>query len=421
MWQATAGAACASFLITAALLPVLIPVARRSGLLDRPGGRRKHDAPVPAIGGVAIFIGLAAATIWTLDPAPQLFGLGIAALIIAGAGVADDLFRLRWPLRLAAQGLAALVMIYLGGVRIENVGEVLGPFGEPAVGLAIPLTVLATVGIINAVNMIDGVDGLCGLVIFAACLMLGAAAAYAGNETLTLALAMLGGALGGFLLFNMRSPWTPRAKVFLGNAGSELLGLLIACACFRLTQNPAHPVGVHVAPFFLAPALIDCLSVMARRLRAGRSTFHGDRDHLHHLLLDAGFSPSRVAMTIAALSLALGAVAAAALKAHVPAPAFTLAFLALWAAHYAATGDRARFVGWMRELGHWTGLAPASKPLEAWQIAIRAAGGPYRRKTDHPLQADLAWEEVEAPLADAASREDPAVDTAEARQTESSH
>jgi UDP-GlcNAc:undecaprenyl-phosphate GlcNAc-1-phosphate transferase len=421
MLQATAGAACTSFLITAALLPLLIPVARRSGLLDRPGGRRKHDAPVPAIGGVAIFLALAAATVWNLDPAPQLFGLAVAALIIVSAGVADDLFRLRWPVRLGAQGLAALAMVHLGGVRIETVGEVLGPLGAPAEALAIPLTVLATVGIINAVNMVDGVDGLCGLVVLAACVMLGAAAAYAGNQTLVVALALMGGAVGGFLLYNMRSPWTPRARVFLGNAGSELLGLLVACACFRLTQNPAHPVGVHVAPFFLAPVLIDCLALMARRLREGRSPFHGDRNHLHHLLLDAGFSPSRTALTIAALSLALGALAAAGLKAHVPAPVFTLAFVALLAAHYAATGDRARYVGWMRELGLKAGLVPAPKPLEAWQIAIRAAGGPYRRKSDHPLYADLEPEEaIEAP-AGADHREPSEVKASETTQAASSH
>lgn len=397
MLQTTAGAACATFLIAALLTPALIPIARRSGLLDRPGGRRKHDAPVPAIGGVAIFLSLALATSWFVEPSPQLLGIGVAVVIIVGAGVADDIFRLRWPVRLAAQSLAALAMINLGGVRIENLGAVFGPPGESLGMLATPLGVLATVGIINAVNMADGVDGLAGLLVLSACAMLGAAAVYAGNGGLTLALALIGGAVGGFLVYNMRTPWNPRARVFLGNAGSELLGLLFACASFRLTQNAAHPVGVQLAPFLLAPVLIDCLTLMVRRLRAGVSPFHGDRNHLHHLLLDAGLSPSRVAMVLAGVSLVIGCAAAAALKAHAPAFAFTLAFAALWAGYFLATQDRARFVGWAHAAGLRTGLIRPPAPLEAWQIAIRAAGGRYRRKSDHPLlRDDDAWGEDEA-------------------------
>ena len=397
MLQTMAGAACATFLITALLLPVLIPIARRTGLVDRPGGRRKHDKPVPAVGGVAIFLALMLATTWFVQPSSKLLGLGVAVLIIVAAGVADDIFRLKWPVRLAAQCLAALAMINLGGVRIENLGEVFGPPGESLGLLATPLTVLATVGIINAVNMADGVDGLAGLLILAACAMLGAAAAYAGNVGLMLALALIGGAVGGFLVYNMRSPWTPRARVFLGNAGSELLGLLFACASFRLTQNAAHPVGVQLAPFLLAPVLIDCLTLMVRRLRAGVSPFHGDRNHLHHLLLDAGLSASRVAMVLAGASLAIGCAAAVALKAHAPPMAFTLAFAALWAAYFLATGDRDRFVRRINALGLKAGLIAPPAPLEAWQIAIRAAGGRYRRKSDHPLhQDDDPWLEDEA-------------------------
>jgi len=388
MSWAPVGAACVSFLITAALLPALIPLARRSGLLDRPGGRRKHDAPVPAIGGLAIFLGLTATTGLFLPPTPQMLGLASAVVIIVGAGVADDLFRLRWPYRLSAQVLAAVLMIYLGGVRIENLGSVLGRDVHPLGAFSVLLTVVATVGIINAVNMADGVDGLAGLLILVSTAMLAAAAVYAGNGGLALALGLISGAVCGFLAFNLRTPWNPRARVFLGNAGSELLGLLVACASFRLTQNPEHPVGIQVAPFLLAPVLIDCLSLMIRRVRAGASPFHGDRNHLHHMLLDAGLPPTQVTLTLAGLSLAIGVAAALALKAHMPAPAFTLAFAALCGGHFLATSDRDRFVRQIRGMGLFFGLVPTAKPLEAWQIAARAAGAHYRRADDHPLLVD---------------------------------
>jgi UDP-GlcNAc:undecaprenyl-phosphate GlcNAc-1-phosphate transferase len=390
MLLATIAAACTTLLVTAALLPGLIPIALRSGLLDRPGGRRKHDKPVPAIGGIAIFLALAAITAWFIPPTPQLVGIAAAVAVIVVAGVADDLFRLRWPYRLSAQVLAALIMVYWGGVRIENLGEVFGPAATSLGALSVPLTVVATVGIINALNMADGVDGLAGLLTLAACIMLAGAAVYSGNAGLAVAMGLIAGAVCGFLLYNMRTPWNPLARVFLGNAGSELLGLLVACAAFRLTQNPEHPVGVHIAPFLLAPVLIDCLTLMVRRMRAGVSPFQGDRNHLHHLLLDAGFPAGRVSLTIAGVSLAIGLTAALAVKADVPAWVFTLVFAAMWAAHFLATSDRDRFVGWMAGLGRRAGLVPAPRPMEAWQIAARAAGAPYRRAADHPLIADAA-------------------------------
>ncbi len=390
MLWATVGAACTTFVITAGLLPALIPLARRSGLLDRPGGRRKHDAPVPAIGGLAIFLGLAAATAWFLPATPQTLGIAASIVVIVGAGVADDLFRLRWPYRLSAQIVAALLMIYLGGVRIENLGPLLGMSAHSLGALSVPLTVVATVGIINAVNMADGVDGLAGLLVVVSAAMLGAAALYAGNAGLAVALGLISGAVCGFLVYNLRAPWNPRARVFLGNAGSELLGLLLACASVRLTQNPGHPVGIHVAPFLLAPVLVDCLTLMVRRVRAGASPFHGDRNHLHHMLLDAGFPPARVTLSLAGLSVVIGVTAAVALRAHLPPPVFVLAFAALCVGHFLVTSDRDRFVRQVRELGLFTGIVPAPKPLEAWQIAARAAGAYYRRASDNPLFAEEA-------------------------------
>jgi hypothetical protein len=152
-------------------------------------------------------------------------------------------------------------------------------------------------------------------------------------------------------------------------------------------------VGVHIAPFLLAPVLIDCLTLMVRRMRAGVSPFQGDRNHLHHLLLDAGFPAGRVSLTIAGVSLAIGLTAALAVKADVPAWVFTLVFVGMWAGHFLATSDRDRFVGWMAGFGRRAGLVPAPRPLEAWQIAARAAGAHYRRVSDHPLIADAATPE----------------------------
>jgi UDP-GlcNAc:undecaprenyl-phosphate GlcNAc-1-phosphate transferase len=218
--------------------------------------------------------------------------------------------------------------------------------------------------------MIDGVDGLAGSTGIATLALLAAAAAYAGNDRLATGLVLMIGALAAFLLFNMRSPWNPRARLFLGNAGSEFLGLVIACASFRLTQNGLHPVGAQLAPFLAAPALIDCLTLIACRLRRGRSPFEGDRNHVHYLMLDAGFSVTAIVGLLAGLTLGVGALAAIALKAHVPAPVFTVVFVSLLAGHFFWSHRREQAVRRLAKLRRgmrsiWTRPVPAPPAFAA--------------------------------------------------------
>jgi UDP-N-acetyl-D-galactosamine dehydrogenase len=152
-------------------------------------------------------------------------------------------------------------------------------------------------------------------------------------------------AVSVFLLFNMRSPWRARARVFMGNAGSAFLGYLIAWVCFRLTQNPGHPVTPVLAPFFVAPLIIDCLVLIFRRLREGRSPFAAGRDHMHHFMLDAGLTPTQIAISLSLVSAALGLGAALALRSNrVPDGILLLVFMLLTAGYYWLSSDRARIV-----------------------------------------------------------------------------
>ena len=166
-------------------------------------------------------------------------------------------------------------------------------------------------------------------------------------------------ALLGFLVWNFRLPWQPRARVFLGNGGSMLLGFVIAWTCVRMSQNPAHPISPVLGPWTLALPLIDCVTLMFRRWRQGRSPFAADRGHMHHLLLDAGFSATGVVVLIGGLSLLLGAGAALAVKLGVYRPLLVLLFLALLVAWYAFTHDPARAVAHLRRL---TGRATPENP-----------------------------------------------------------
>lgn len=382
MLIATVVASVVAFLATGALIAVLRPLARRLGLVDRPEGRRTHAEPTPAIGGVAMVLPVAPLAFYALPLTPQMMGLSLAAVVILVAGIADDLFRIRWPYRFTAQLLAALLVILVGGIQIHSVGEIFGVPTRPLGPLAVPLTILTIVGVINAINMVDGVDGLAGTTTLVASLLIAIAAAYAGNARLASGLALMSGAICAFLLYNLRTPWNARARVFLGNAGSEILGLILACACIRLTQNQHHPVGIQVAPFLIAPAVLDCLTLMLRRARLGVSPFVGDRNHLHHLLLDAGMSPNGVVLVISGATFIIGSAALVALKGHVPPLAFTATFMAMWAGYFMATRRRERtverfasLVGFRAAAGRRARLAEESVHSRLRRFLADAHGG----------------------------------------------
>lgn len=362
LWNHSLVASITAFVATILLVVTLQPVARLVGWVDRPGGRKIHAVPTPLIGGLAIVLGALPAAIFTFEPTPRVVGFGLAALIVVAAGIIDDLVDLRWPYRLLAQGAAALVLVYVGDVRIERIGPMFGGGIDELGVLSMPLTVIATVGIINALNMADGVDGLAGAMTVCALVMLTSAAVYSGNVRLSHGLVLLLGAVLAFLAFNMRTPWRSRAGVFLGDAGAEFLGLAIAWACFRLTQNDNHPVTPALAPFLVAPPIIDCLAVMIRRMTKGKSPFSADRNHLHHMMIDGGLRPTTVVVLMSLVSLAIGLGAALALLAHTPAYWLMVAFVGLTLAYYLVSADRERCIRFFAWVARRVQGAPAGEP-----------------------------------------------------------
>jgi hypothetical protein len=273
-------AALLALVITSLALGLLQPVARRLNLLDHPAGRKDHAVPTPVTGGLAILLGCVVAFFAVQTSSTSLLAFCGAALLLVIVGVYDDLHDVRWYWRIIAQAIAALIIIYAGGVRVEQIGPVFG-LGAMSLGwLSVPFTVFATIGLINAMNMIDGADGLAGLLGLAALSMLAAASIYAGNTLLAERTSVLCGALAGFLIWNIRLPWRPRAKVFLGNAGSAL-----ARAGDCLGRVPADPEfrssGQSRARLVAAADPGDGLPGADRPSFAGRafSLFRGSRPH----------------------------------------------------------------------------------------------------------------------------------------------
>ncbi|QBB72269.1 undecaprenyl/decaprenyl-phosphate alpha-N-acetylglucosaminyl 1-phosphate transferase [Pseudolysobacter antarcticus] len=330
---------------------MLNPVARRFGWLDHPRNRKDHASATPFTGGLAIMLAVLASLPFAHLTIETVLAFCAAALLLLMIGILDDLHSLPWPLRLLIQCAAALIMVYAGGLRARYVGLPGDAAWFDLATFSVPFTVFITVGVINALNMLDGSDGLAGCVTLATLLMLAAVSHFVGNVALLDLIVILAGAVAGFLVLNLRYPGQPRARAFLGNSGSTILGFAIAWLTIRISHSSLYPVSSVLGPWFVAPPLIDCVVLITRRLHQRRSPFGGDRDHLHHLMLDAGYSPTQVALLLATLTLLLGfgALLATCLGAHPL--ALVVTFFVLIAAHYFFTLDRQRAVSALRHLG----------------------------------------------------------------------
>ena len=316
-----------SFLISAMVIAALIPLSRRLGWLDKPDERKQHHAPTPAVGGFGVFLAivLPAFVLYGLTRETASFFVGGLMLVLVGA--LDDRFHLDWKVRIVVQLLATLVMIYGAQARAEHVGPLFG-FGDIELGvLSVPFTVFITLALINVLNMFDGIDGLIGSVCAAVTAMFICAALYSGAYDIALALFWVLGALCGFLWFNLRRPGQPRARVFLGDAGSGFMGFLLAFVIFRLTQNPVHPVSPVLGPYLLAPPIIDGLVVIVWRVLRGKSPFAAGRDHARHLMLDAGFTVNQIVRLMTMMALVSGLFGALCMRFNVPEPVMVMVYI----------------------------------------------------------------------------------------------
>ncbi|WP_416137198.1 hypothetical protein ACM26W_11860 [Halomonas sp. HK25] len=278
------------------------------GLADMPGGRKQHQGTIPLTGGLGVFIGFLLVQPLLSVPLGELMPLYVGLVALVACGVIDDARDMRSTVKLGVQLAVAALMVVWG----QQVLGYLGRFplvGELHLGwLAVPFTVVAVAGLINAINMMDGVDGLAGGSALSVLGWLGFVAALQNQLTLLAVIVTLAASLVGFLLFNMRHPLRQKASVFMGDAGSMALGFAIAWFVVALSQSPNAVVSPIAYGWVLALPVMDTLSLMVRRIRKGRSPFAADRDHLHHIFLRAGFTPGQTTLLLMLLVAALGAV-----------------------------------------------------------------------------------------------------------------
>jgi UDP-GlcNAc:undecaprenyl-phosphate/decaprenyl-phosphate GlcNAc-1-phosphate transferase len=300
-----------AFVAAAAFVVALMGPARRVGLIDHPVGRKAHKVPTLVVGGLAIFLSMLLTMFLAGLLMDQSASLMIAMVIVVGIGVADDAHEIGYRSKFFAQLVAGLLIVSGTSIHVMHLGDIFG-FGDFPLGKwSYLITVIAIIGLMNAINMIDGLDGLAGTQALVPVTFFALVALSAGDARMGLELLILGGAIAGFLVFNLRSPWRKRALVFLGDTGSLLLGLLLAWYSIRLAGAESAPLRPMTAVWILAVPLLDMGSSMFRRMVQKKSPFHPDRQHLHYIFRDAGFSVNQVVFLMGALAVACSVLALA--------------------------------------------------------------------------------------------------------------
>jgi UDP-GlcNAc:undecaprenyl-phosphate GlcNAc-1-phosphate transferase len=309
------GSTLLAFALAAIATPLVGVLARQLGMLDMPGGRRRHPRPIPRPGGLAIAVafGTAIFVFWLID---RLAGhpflipeevrssrftlTAIAALLGMAIGLVDDFLELRARWQFLGQVIVAAVIV-LAGIHIDFVND---PLSDRLIELSFPaavaFTMLWIVGMNNALNFIDGLDGLAAGVAAIAALTLGGLALLpqVSEPFVTWMGFTLAGAIAGFLLFNFHP-----ARLFLGTTGVVFLGTMLAVLSIFGTAKVAAALLVLGVP------IIDTFYVLVRRILSGQPPFAPDRGHFHHRLLDVGLTHQQAVLLIYAMTALLGTLA----------------------------------------------------------------------------------------------------------------
>ncbi len=291
------------FLFTTAFLFFARKVAKRIGLVDKPNFRKRHQGLIPLVGGISVYAGIC----FTFGIANYYIPHAALYLACAGVlvfvGVMDDRFDISVKIRALIQALIAIVMMTVGKLYLSSLGYifgtwemVLGPFGYL-------LTLFAIWAAINAFNMVDGIDGLLGGLSCVSFAAIGIILWFDGQISLAMWCFAMIAAIVPYIMLNL-GILGRRYKVFMGDAGSTFIGFTLIWILLETTQGKTHPISPVTALWIIAIPLMDMVAIMYRRLRKGMSPFSADRQHIHHLIMRAGFT-SRQAFVLITLAAAL--------------------------------------------------------------------------------------------------------------------
>lgn len=297
-----------AFIGTLWVHPKILKIAIMKDLVDNPDVRKLQRSPVPVIGGIAVFfgivIGLCSSQI--MFNSPSVFMLISAMLVMLYVGTIDDILDLTPTIRFVIEILIVMWLMY---INRSSINCFWGLWGVDIISnwISIPLTIFATVGIINAINLIDGVNGLSSGYCFMASSIFAIIFNATGNTVMTILAASAAGAIVPFFLHNV---FGYRTRMFIGDGGTLVFGTMMSMFVISIlsSKSPCAPYvtdGIGLVPFVLAVFAIpvfDTIRVMTMRIIHGKSPFSPDKTHLHHLFIDLGFSHTGTTVTILSLN-----------------------------------------------------------------------------------------------------------------------
>lgn len=289
---------------TALLTPVVRNFSHKVGAVAIPSIRKIHKVVTPSGGGLAIFAGFLVATLFFNRTSTEILGFLIGGTVITGIGLLDDIFDLPPATKFFGQILAALIVIY-SGVRIEFVAD---PTGGGLVNLgflSLPFTFIWIVGIANAINFIDGLDGLAAGVAGISATTLGFVALFTGRYDAAVLAFTLAAASFTFIPFN----FSDKKKIFMGDSGSNFLGYSLAVISILGMVKVAAVFSMLIPILILAIPIFDTAFAIIRRLLSGKSPFQPDSLHLHHRIMNKGFTHKQTTFIIYGVDVILGAIA----------------------------------------------------------------------------------------------------------------
>lgn len=288
--------------------PRLVRIALDKNIVDNPNARKLQRRPTPVLGGIAVFfgsvIGLGCASI-TCD-CSELFIVVVAMMIMLYTGTMDDILDLSPALRFLIEIGTVLLLIFVGGYTLNDFHGLWGLNQIPQ-GVAIPLTVFAAVGIINAINLIDGVDGLSSGYCILTSLLFGVMFWYVGDRTMCMLAVVAAGSLIPFFFHNI---FGKSSKMFIGDGGTLVMGIVMSVFVIRILRHGSmsevyDAVNIGLVPFTLAVLSVpvfDTLRVMTTRILKRKSPFHPDKTHLHHMFIRLGCSHAATTLAILILN-----------------------------------------------------------------------------------------------------------------------
>lgn len=293
-----------ALLTSAMVFPMALRFARKHDIVDNPNARKLQRVPVPVFGGIVVYLGvLAGWLVLMLFMKSEVLSWGLVAMTIMMAiGMWDDMRDLSATLRFVIEFALVGAFIAVTGVYIDDFHGLWG-IHELTPWLAIPLSLVVGVGIINAVNLIDGVDGYSSGYGILACVCVAIAFWQVWNPVMVCLTVIVIGAIIPFFLHNV---FGARSKMFIGDGGTLMLGTLMAVMIFcslssKFGLEALEDKGMSLIAFTIAVACIpvfDTLRVMTMRILRGNSPFKPDKTHLHHLFIDMGFSHLGAALSI---------------------------------------------------------------------------------------------------------------------------